>query len=146
MTTDAPLNDILTAKGQPIVKQQLQVHFVKGTCFRVVHANGVWYGGDNQGNLHLTFFNERSPLPKMVIVNLDERGMVVGEDVSKRDSKQGIVREMEVDIVLSLQVAVDLYQSLGENIKAIQAIAKMPTEEKIKAFQGKTPNESIIVK
>jgi hypothetical protein len=123
------------AKGTPIARFQLPVHFIKSTSFRVIHANGVWYGGDNQRNLHLTFFNERNPLPKMMVVNLDENGAVLGEDESKRESKQGIVREMEVDIVLSLQVAMDLYKTLGENLKAIEEVMRQPTSEIVKAFQ-----------
>lgn len=114
---------------------QLPVHFIKSGNFRVIHANGAWYGGDNQGNIHMTFFNERSPIPKMMVVNLNEQGIVVGEDESKRESKQGIVREMEVDIVMSFQVAMNLYQTLGENLKAIQEINKLSVSEQIKAFQ-----------
>jgi hypothetical protein len=114
---------------------QLPVHFIKSTCFRVVHANGVWYGGDNQGNLHLTFFNERNAIPKLVVVNLDERGAVVSEDETKRESKKGMVREMEVDIVMSIQAAADLYQTLGENLKAIQETQSQSMPEKVKAFR-----------
>jgi hypothetical protein len=127
--------DAPTATTTPTVKFQLPVHFIKGTCFRVVHANGVWYGGDNQGNVHMTFFNERSPIPKMMVINLDGSGHVIGEDESKRETKNGIVREMEVDIVLSLQVAMELHQTLGENLKSIQAALKQTVAEKMKAFQ-----------
>ena len=144
--SDATIKDIPAAKGASVPKFQLPVHFIKSTCFRVVHANGVWYGGDNQGNVHMTFFNERNPIPKTMVINLDERGSVLGEDASKRESKQGIVREMEVDIVLSLPVALELYQTLGENLKAIQAITKLPSEEKIKALQESIKHESTMSK
>ena len=144
--SDAPPKDTSAPKGSPAAKFQLPVHFIKSTSFRVVHANGVWYGGDNQGNIHMTFFNERSPIPRTMVVNLDERGAVIGEDITKRDSKQGIVREMEVDVVLSLQVALEFYQSLGENIKAIQATLKLANEEKIRAIQESMKHEAIVSK
>jgi hypothetical protein len=98
------------------------IHFIKSSCFRVVHASGAWYGGDSQKNLHLTFFNERTPIPKKVVVNLNEQGMVVGEDLSERITKEGAVREMEVDIVFSIPSAVEFYKTLGENLKALKAI------------------------
>ena len=135
-----------TPKGTPGAAPQLQIHFIKGTCFRVVHANGVWYGGDNQGNIHMTFFNERSPIPKMMVINLDERGAVLGEDLSKRESKQGIVREMEVDIVLSIPAALDLYKTLGENIKAIQSVMELPAEEREKIIQERIKYGSLVLK
>jgi hypothetical protein len=130
-----------TPKNQPNAKAtgakfQLPIHFIKSTNFRVVHANGVWYGGDNQGNLHMTFFNERSPLPKMVVVNLDETGHVVGEDESKREARPGVVREMEVDVVLSIQVATELYQTLGANLKSIQEALKNSAYEKASVVHG----------
>src|SRR5580658_8297143 len=66
----------------------LKIHFVKSSCFRVVHASGVWYCGDGQQNLHLMVYNERTAAPDMVVVNLNENGMVVGEDLSQRESKE----------------------------------------------------------
>jgi hypothetical protein len=46
----------------------------------------------------------------------------VNEDESKREIKDGIIRELEVDIVFSIPAAVDFYNSLGENLKALKAI------------------------
>ena len=113
---DAPVN------GPPQRTLQLPVHFIKGSSFRVVHASGAWFGGDPQQNLHLTFFNDRTPIPQITVLNLDERGMVLGEDLSQRESKQGVIREMEVDVVFSIQSAVDFYRALGDNLKALKAI------------------------
>ncbi len=98
------------------------IHFIKSSSFRVVPASGAWYGGDSQRNLHLTFFNERTPIPNKTVVNLNEQGAVVGEDLSKRVSKEGVIRELEVDVVLSIPAAVDFYKTLGENLKALNAI------------------------
>ena len=101
---------------------QMPIHFIKSSHFRVIHASGVWYGGDAQQNLHLSFFNERSPIPQEVVLNLNEQGAVLGEDESKRKIKEGFVREVEVDIIFSLPSAVDFYRTLGENLKALKAI------------------------
>lgn len=128
--SDTTSKDPVTAKDIPTAKFQLPVHFIKSTYFRVVHANGVWYSGDNQSNLHLTFFNERNPIPKLVVVNLDDRGAVAGEDESKRETKKGIVREMEVDVVLSLQAATELYHTLGDNLRAIQEMMSQTAAKK----------------
>lgn len=100
----------------------MEIHFVKSSHFRVIHANGVWYGGDSQGNLHLTVFNERTAIPKKVVVNLNEQGLVISEDSSRRESKEGVVREMEADIVFSVPAAVEFYRTLGENLKNLKAI------------------------
>ncbi|HUA67443.1 MAG TPA: hypothetical protein VMA13_02750 [Candidatus Saccharimonadales bacterium] len=144
--SDVTPKESAAAKGKPVVKVQVPIHFIKGTCFRVVHANGVWYGGDNQGNLHMTFFNERNPIPQKLVVNVDEHGSIVGEDVSQRESKEGVVREMEVDVVMSLRVAQELYVTLGENLKAIQTASKLSLDEQIKAYQEIVKHESTVSK
>jgi hypothetical protein len=102
------------------VQLQLPIHFIKSSQFRVIHASGAWYGGDTQQNLHITFFNERNPIPKKVVLNVNGKGMVLNEDMTKRESKEGVVREMEVDVILSLQAAIEFHKTLGENLKAIQ--------------------------
>ena len=100
----------------------LPIHFIKSSSFRVIHASAAWFGGDAQQNLHLTFYNERTPIPKTLVVKLDEQGMIVGEDTAKRESKLGVVREVEVDVIFSIPSAVDFYKMLGENLKALKAI------------------------
>ena len=110
-----------SAAGAPGVRLQLPIHFVKSSQFRVVHASGVWYTGDAQQNLHMTFFNERAPIPKKVVLNVNEKGMIVSEDMSQRESKEGVIREMEIDVIFSLQAALEFYKTLGENLKVIQA-------------------------
>lgn len=58
----------------------------------------------------------------MMVVNLNEQGMAVSEDLSQRESKEGIIRELEVDVVVSIPSAVEFYRTLGENLKALKAI------------------------
>lgn len=109
---------------------EVSVHFIKAAGFRVVHANGTWFGGDPQGNLHLTFYSERTPLPKSIVVKVGENGQYLGEDEGKREVKSGVVREMEIDIVLSLEAATVLHENLGVNLRlATEAFRKAGLDE-----------------
>jgi hypothetical protein len=81
-----------------------------------------------------------------MVINLDEHGAVLSEDLSKRESKQGIVREMEVDIVMSIQAARELYKTLGENIKAIQTVMELPAELREKTIQERIKYGSLVLK
>ncbi|MGH7971788.1 MAG: hypothetical protein ACREIC_24000 [Limisphaerales bacterium] len=102
------------------VQQQLVFHFIKSTQFRVVYANGAWFGGDAQHNIHLTFYNERSPIPKKYVVNLDSSGVIVSEDESQREVKEGLIRELEIDVVLSIDSAIQFHQMLGMNLESLR--------------------------
>jgi hypothetical protein len=110
--------------NRPQSQSELNVYFVRGSLFRVVHASGVWYSGDSEQNLHLTFFNERSPIPEKLVLVLGPQGGVVGDVPEKRELKTGVVRELEVDVVLSQAAAEELYKTLGENLKLFRQGAK----------------------
>lgn len=129
MTESTSTSLKLESQKRPIA-QKLEIHFLKSDYFRVIHASGVWYGGDAQKNLHLTFFNERNPIPKKIVINLNDQGHVMGEDESQRDTKVGVIREMEVDVILSFQAAVEFHRTLGENLQAIEKATKDKTNEK----------------
>lgn len=121
MNDPTPKTEASAVKA-PAATFEVPIHFIKATNFRVIHASGVWFGGDVQQNLHLTFYSERSPIPKKIVLKVNEQGMAVGEDESKRESKVGVIREMEVDIVLSVPAAVDLHKALGDNLKNVGVI------------------------
>ncbi len=110
------------AVNPPVLPSEIPIHFVKGNHFRVAIASGAWFGADPQGNFHLTFYSERMPLPKKIIMRLAEDGQFLAEDTTKRESKDGIVREMEIDIVMSIPAAQGLLQLLAQNLQtAVEA-------------------------
>lgn len=109
----------------PVFPSEIPIHFVKGNHFRVAQASGAWFGTDPQGNFHLTFYSERLPLPKKIIFKLNEKGQFLHEDITKRESKDGIVREMEIDIVMSVAAAQGLAQLLTQNLQSAIEAAKI---------------------
>jgi len=103
--------------GASALPETLPVHFIKSNSFRVIHANGAWFGNDPHANLHLTFYSERTPIPQKVVFKLNDSGQFVGEELSQREGKDGVVRELEVDVVMSFTAATALYEILGNNLK-----------------------------
>jgi len=83
-------------------RPQLEIHQEKAALFRVVHADGVWSSVNAFGDLHLAFYNERTPIPQRVYWEPDEKG---GWKEVRREGKSGWFREVEVDIVLSREAA-----------------------------------------
>lgn len=96
----------------------IKFHSIKGPCFRSVQADGAWGSVNPQGNIHLIFFNERAPVPQEVVFNLNPDGTLGDEITNKRVSKDGMVREMEVDVVLSIKAATNVYKWLGDALAA----------------------------
>jgi hypothetical protein len=101
----------------------IQIHQKKGNYFRVVHADGVWFSVSPDKFLHLTFYNERYPLPKSISFPVNKAGTVMDEDVEKRDTLKDWVREMEVDVVLSIKAAKAVRDGLDNYIKLAEGVA-----------------------
>lgn len=79
----------------------------------------------------MTFYNEYFPPPKKMVVLLDSQSRIVGEAEASRESIQGVIRELEVDIVLSYSAAVDFHKLLGENLEVMKQ-ARQPKKEPVK--------------
>src|SRR5258708_38660681 len=85
------------AEAKPL--SQAEFHFIRSPLFRSIPADGAWFGPDATGTIHLTFYNEHLPIPDKVIVNVDEKGMAVGEP--QHIGKEGMIRELEADVVMN---------------------------------------------
>ena len=89
----------------PKEPQTIQIHNLKSNFFRVVHADGTWCSVNPQKEIHVAFYSERFPIPDSIFLEVDEKGIVKGENFSKRQAKKDWVREMEVEVVLTVPAA-----------------------------------------
>lgn len=95
-------------KGAEIVEQPkrslIQFHYIKGNFFHVVHADGVVGGpGPSADSVRVSFYNDRVPLPIQVTNEISDAGLP-GAEVG-RVARQGIVREVEVEVIMPPEVA-----------------------------------------
>jgi hypothetical protein len=102
----------------------VRYHYIKSNAYRVIHVDGV-YGGPTPGRLiYVSFFSERFPIPTVVehaVKDLGENRFELGEEIqSKREGKEGVVREIEVGAVMTLDMAKKLHAWLGQTIEEIE--------------------------
>ncbi len=103
-------------------RQAIEFNYIKGSYFRVVHADGVMSNGTPRGNLFLGFYSERFPLPDSQTFEINEEGRVTGEIVEKRKiNSNGVMREVEVGVMLDIEVAKVLVLSLSQLIRQVEA-------------------------
>ncbi|WP_145987240.1 MULTISPECIES: hypothetical protein [Bradyrhizobium] len=109
---------------------EIEFHFEKSRYFRVIHVDGA-AGGFSPGNrnVHLAIFSERSPLPRTVVHNVAD-GVLGAEIESRRESKKGVFREIEADLVMSIETAIALREWLNERITESELISSMISEKK----------------
>jgi hypothetical protein len=95
----------------------IKFHYIKGNFFRVIHADGA-IGGITPGRgIFLSLFSERGALPKVIEQALKPDGSL-GDEVG-RETKEGIVREVEIGIVLNSLTATKVADWLYRQVKIL---------------------------
>lgn len=106
--------------------KSVEFHYIKSSLYRVIHADGIVGAATPNGGIHCSFFSERPAIPTRLVHELDEQGSLGGE--IERNGRSGFVREMDVDVMLSLGTAVMLRDWLAERIEEAEARAKPNTD------------------
>ena len=81
----------------------LKFHYIKGNFFRVVHADGAIGGITPNRGVFLSLFSERGAIPQVIEQVINADGSLGKETV--REGKEGLVREVEIGVMLSCQAA-----------------------------------------
>ena len=109
---------------------EIEFNYIKSNNFRVIHADGAIGDETPNGNLFLTFYSERFPLPDSQTLKINEEGNIIGEVFEKRrvNSSGNVMREVEVGVMLDIDVAKVMVLSLLNLIRQIET-ANSQTEK-----------------
>ncbi len=109
-------------------RQEILFHFIKSNLFRVIYVDGAVGGISPKGMIQMALFNDRGAIPTRVVMEgiPAHGGLRPGKELrDKREGKSGIVREVEAEIVLSLESAKNLHIWLGNHIATLQKLGKI---------------------
>lgn len=109
-----------------------KAHYQKSNFFRVIHADGCYGGPTPRGLMSLAFYNERGAIPRVTstpIVN----GSPGKEEVV--ETKGGIVREIEIDVLMDFNSAVVFHTWLGNNLTMLKELMGI-TDEQMAQLRG----------
>lgn len=99
--------------------------YIKSTLFRVAHVDGVIGSGTPSGLLHIACYSERPAIPRRMVFEVTSDGRMGDEIPTMKETRDSIVRELEVDLLMSVQVASSLRDWLGLQIENIERMQKM---------------------
>ena len=89
----------------PDVPPKIRFEYIKSQLFRVIHVDGAFGGMTPRGQLFISLFSERYPIPTAMIHAVTPSGRLGEELRSEREERKGIVREVEVGLQFELEVA-----------------------------------------
>jgi hypothetical protein len=104
----------------PDHSKKVKFNYIKSNFFRVIHADGAWGGLSANGQIHMTLYNERLPIPQQITHLVSSEGKLGEELKEARISKEGFIREIEVDVVMDLDVAKAIAKWLESKINFVE--------------------------
>ena len=125
-------------KSEPKL-QEVNYYFIKSNSFRTVFCDGVFGGMRPDGNLHLTIYSERPAIPQKIVVSINSDGEVIQENKDLREGKEGIVCDVETNLVFDIDTAIELHHWLQDQLDAavehglIESTDKSSSESEIKS-------------
>jgi hypothetical protein len=106
----------------PFPTEPVQFHYIKSSNFRVVHVDGATGSITPRGLIHAALYSERLPIPRMAAHKIGPDGRI-GPPL-EQDIRSGIVREVEVSLLLDRHMAESLRNWLTDQITILdKAIA-----------------------
>lgn len=101
---------------------RVKFNYLKGPAFRTVHVDGVFGGVAPSGLLNVSVFTERLAIPQAQTFELKEDGNLGKEIADERVGREGITRELEVNLVMSADMVKKLHGWLGEQITKLDSL------------------------
>lgn len=100
-----------------VMTGDVDVRYKKSSQFRVVYAEGCFGGVSARGVVRSSFYSERAALPTSSVLQIKD-GFPVAEHV--KEGGVGLVREVEIEVVMDLNAAVAYYNWLGDKISTLR--------------------------
>lgn len=101
---------------------KVQFHFLKSPLYRTIHVDGAFGGVTPRGLLNLLLFSERFPIPDVTLHAVTAEGGIGPELLDDRQSRSGVVRELEVGAVMTLGAARALREWLDRHITRLEEL------------------------
>jgi hypothetical protein len=111
-----------STKADGKLPQKIAFDYIKGQSFRVIHADGAIGAVTPNGNIQFAIYSERKAIPRRQVHTIEEGsilGDVIPEETVSRDS---IVREMDINVVMNSEVAANLAKWLLERVEELKKV------------------------
>jgi hypothetical protein len=115
-----------TEPESPAEPPVIRFHMIKSNFFRVIHADGIFGGISPRGGIQIAFFSERQPIPQQMCHTLDaETGRLGDELEDQRITRDGVVREIEANVVMELPTAKSFLRWLEAKVTEADEVIKL---------------------
>jgi hypothetical protein len=118
----------------PQLPTTFKFHYIKSSLFRVIHSEGAIGGLTPSREIFLSLFNERAALPQLIEFEILPEGKL-GKEIN-REGKDGIVREMEIGVLMDATAAKNLADFLLSQVKLLEESQPATKDDSISTGKG----------
>jgi hypothetical protein len=101
---------------------KIKFDYIKSNFFRTVRADGAWAGTNGYLDFILSFYSERTPIPRQTVHFVTDSHVLGEEITTERITRDAVVREVEVSLSMSLDVAKAVRTLLDKQIEAMESV------------------------
>ena len=107
-------------KKEVTVPTEIDFHWIKNASYRTVHVDGAFGGLSPKGDyINMSLFTERWPIPRQT-THAVIGGQIDSKNIKERIGVEGIVREVEINLVFDSRTAQSMVDWLKLKIKDAQ--------------------------
>lgn len=92
---------------------EVTFHYVKSPQYRTMSVEGAWGSVSPTGAITMSVYSERLPIPKRITHTVSDGGLA---DEVGRESREGVIREVEATMTMTLKTAIAMRAWLDERI------------------------------
>lgn len=108
--------------SDPRFSGEMKFYFEKSNFFQVIHVDGAFGGlAPTATAIQMSVYSERSPIPKEVVHQISN-GVVGPEILDRRVVRDGVFREVEGTLHMSLDVAISIRDWLNVRIDELTSL------------------------
>jgi hypothetical protein len=100
--------------------------YIKSNDFRVIHVDGAIGSITPRGLIHAALYSERMPIPRLMVHPIGADGNL--SPPVEQDIRPGVVREVEVGLMLDRNAADALRVWLGQQIAELDRAMTMAAQ------------------
>jgi hypothetical protein len=119
-------DDPVESEPKSRARTKIAFDYLKTSQFRIVHADGAFGGPTPQGQMFISLYSERPPIPQRVVHSIEQGegdAARVGKEIEEeRVVRPAVVRDVEVGIIMSIAVAKALRDLLESRLKLIEEL------------------------
>ena len=104
------------------VPTEMTARYVKSNLDRVIHVDGVYGGPTTAGTLWMAFFSEHQVIPESAEFTVDQDTKLINPKPAAPRSRQEWIREIEAELIVSLDMARSLRAWLDDKIKIMETV------------------------